>query len=198
MKQFLRALTVSQLEVVAALLFLNSLVLYVTFSVLNHDGYIARYFSALQVSAPLSEQYQVLSTQINSSNIAGNIAVFSFWGGVGLLAYYMIYYLFISEREAADFIRSLRKRGADRVSLLEYEFAVVGIRIGASIAILFAFVFFQRIILPYELVVLNISQFTPVFDRLVELSVAAGILLVLFHIVVVLLRCALLRVRVFF
>ncbi len=198
MKQSFKILAISQLEALAAVFLLIILTLYISFSVLDNDGYLSRYISNLPTNGSLYAQYIDLSNRINASSLAGNLAVFCFWGAAGLLLYYVLYYLFLTEREASALIHALRSPKADRVSLLEYEFAAVGLRVGAAIAMLFFGLFFQLFILPYELVVLNISEMTPVVDRSIELIAAAVLLLASLHVVIILTRCILARTRVFF
>ena len=196
MKQFIRVLAVSQLEVIIGLFLLSGLILYLFMAVLNNEGYLWQYFGTLHNELPIVEQYEVVGNEINSSDLGGNIAIFSFWAIVGLMVYYLVYYFFISERNLAEFLSLLSKRGADKTLLLEYAFAKVGIRVGATILLLIGLVTFLRVVLPYSLVTLNITANTSTIARLPEIIATAVMLLAAVHVVIILLRCMLLRQRI--
>ncbi|HEY0965538.1 MAG TPA: hypothetical protein VGE13_03605 [Candidatus Saccharimonadales bacterium] len=197
MKQVLRVISISQLEVVAALFLLNAIVLYITFAAFDKDGYLTQYFNTLRGEMALGDQYVLLSNQINSSGLAGNLAVACFWAAAGLLGYYLIYYIFISGRQLGEFVNDLKQKGIDKVGLIEYRFAAIGIRVGAIVGILMSLLFTQRVLLPYVLAIFNISQSTPVLDRLPELAAVVASMLLVFHVFVVLMRLATLRTRLF-
>lgn len=198
MKQFLRLISISLPEVVAASLLLGFLTVYVLYGILMSDGNLLAYIYTYEGDAPLMQQYWLVRDSISANDFVGSFSVFAFWSIVGLLAYYLFYYLFLSEREAEAFFRELRVSiGNARVAFLEYEFIRVGIRIAAIIGIVACVVLFQQVLLPYGMVVFTITDALPDVARLLYMVLAAGIIVLYLHLCVVLLRALLLQERVF-
>jgi len=197
--QFIRASWFSQIEVFTALFLLVGLVFYVAFSVVNEDSFMQHYFALLRGGlVSFSNDYEYVGVAINSNEYIANATIFAFWAIVGLLVYYLGYILFTSERNFSKYLSLLLWKQTDVATILEETFVRVTIRVAALIMLLLFLVFFVSTVLPYVVVSLNITS-EQIFPY-VALNIAyasLGLFLSL-HVIVVLLRCLLLRQRLLF
>jgi hypothetical protein len=198
MKQLSRVLSVSLFETITFGYLITFIVSVIAVSVFNHNSYLQLYFDSLRSNSTIAQNYETVNAQINSNQYVANGTIFIFWAIVGLLVYYVVYFLFLSERNMESFFRTLFARGVDKVELLEYAYARMGIRVFAVIGILVEIILFFQKLLPYLIANLNIADFDGIFTErgLPLLWVTVGTFVFL-HVGTVLLRCLTLRVRVF-
>jgi hypothetical protein len=199
MKQLFGVLSVSLFEAITYGYVIISIAIFIAFSIFNHNNYLQLYFDSLKSASTITQNYERVSTQINSNEYVANGTIFIFWAIVGLLVYYLVYFLFISERNMESFFHTLFTRGVDRVDLLEHAFASMGIRVLAVIGLLVETVLFVRSMLPHLIVNSNIADIDSVITKhwLPLFWTAVGIFIYL-HVGAILLRCLTLRTRTFF
>lgn len=196
-KEFVRIFSVSQFEILIATFLLVALFVYVLFATLSGDGYMQQYFDILRSNSDAIKQYDLLSAQINSNSLAGNTAVFTFWSTIGLLAYYLVYFLVLSEKNTAKFMKQLFQRDTDKEQILEYTFAQMAIRVGSVILLVTAINFFIHKILPYIIVALNFSAQSTITELFVYTGAVFVLLTIFGHVITILIRGTLLRQRLF-
>lgn len=198
MKAFIRLINFSSLEGILALSVFLAMIVFVFWSVATNVSPVEQYFDSLHGKYTLEESYIRISDDINSDARVANGVVFAVWAIVGLLAYYIVYFIFTSERNVSEFIRSLTWIHADKTALLEYSVTRMTIRVLSLVGLLVLIAYFLTGVLPYILGNLNLSSASELFpDRVVHLCFTAVIIVVFMHLHVVLLRCLLLRQRVF-
>lgn len=191
-------MSVSLLEVNVFSFLIICIACYVGFSVLNHNNYLQIYFDTLKSTSSIAQNYELISTQINSNPYIANGTVFIFWSIVGLLVYYLVYFVFLSARNVEEFFHTLFTRGVDQIDLIEHAFAGMAIRVFAVIGILVEVVLFVGHLLPFLIASVNISELDGMLTNhgMPLLWSTIGIFAYI-HVGAVLLRCATLRVRTF-
>lgn len=198
MKAFIRLIGFSSAEAIMAVAIFLSMIAFVFWSVATNVSPLEQYFDSLHGKYTLEESYTRVSDDINSNERVANGVVFAVWAVVGLLAYYIVYFIFTSERNVSDFIKTLSWVHADKTVLLEYSIARMAIRVAALVGLLMTSTYLLTGALPYILGNLHVTSSSELFsDRALHLGVTCLILVAFMHIYVVLFRCLLLRQRLF-
>lgn len=198
MKAFFRLISVSSLEGIVAFAVFLAMVAYIFWSVATNVSPVEQYFGSLHGKYTLEESYTRISDDINSDVRVANTVVFAVWAIVGLLAYYIVYFIFTSERNVSEFFKSLTWVHADKTVLLEYSIARMAIRVLSLVGLLLLSTYLLTGALPYILGNLNLTSTSELFpDRVIHLVVTSMIIIGFMHIYVILLRCLMLRQRVF-
>lgn len=196
MKAFLRLINFSSLEGIVALAIFLAMVAFVFWSVATNVSPVEQYFGSLHGKYTLEESYIRISDDINSDVRVANGVVFAVWAIVGLLAYYIVYFIFTSERNVSEFFKSLSWVHADKTVLLEHSIARMAIRVLSLVGLLLLSTYLLTGVLPYILGNLNLASASQLFpDRVLHLAVTSLIIVAFMHLYVILLRCLTLRQR---
>lgn len=159
------------------------------------------YGSLLNVdSASQNQLYQEFSTvaqSVNSSQLANSIALFLFWGFIGLVVYFIADAILRSISAATSFWLLTRYAGRQRAHLEVEGVTRLGIRVAAAagLYVLYLGVFTQ--LLPYMLYLAHNSLDVSRIMAAVYLLEVIFLTLVVVHLSVILVRLLLLRVRIF-
>jgi len=200
MKQFVRVLAVSQTEAITGLFLFVGLVFYIVISIISNQNYVQQAFESFtQLPPEATSTYTAVSDQINSSELVGNATIFVLWSVIGMIVLLLGYVVFVSEHSVESFMRMLLWRGADRSAILEDAAGRLAIRVAALMGFMVGIIVFVRYGLPYIVLNLDTDAGRALFpDHALAIGLTALLLGITLHVGVVLLRCLLLRVRVFF
>ncbi len=146
----------------------------------------------------MSDQITNASDAINSSKLAADASVFIVWALAGVAGYLLISSIFQAVKRSIATIDDVEHAVVDRKSAERELFEKIIIQLSAVILLYCLYILVKTLILP-TLTVLSLYALTQGASTVfVSLLAMVAILFLTIHLVVVLLRFALLRTRLFF
>jgi hypothetical protein len=138
-----------------------------------------------------------LSTAIESSDFAGDMAVFVVWALVGLALYYVLLSIAGAASGTFQFLQLITYFKADRNRLGTEAVIRLVIRLTAIVSIYGLYTFFVSDILSYVVIFTRKALFVSPYIGLLYIAFACILLIVSVHTLVILVRIMLLKYRIF-
>ncbi len=144
------------------------------------------------------DNYQRVSDAINSNDLVGNGVIFIIWAIIGLALYYIIIGIIVATTDARQFLDHLSYVHTNKV--IEWHDALIGLllRVIAMISLIGFIDLFMTHFLPYCLSLVKNALVETGYVSILDTLQAVVIIALSIHIVVILVRLFLLRVRIFF
>lgn len=200
-RQLIDLLSFSRIEVATIVILLAGMLAIALVPSLYHASGFAWYFDYLaQHPSDAYRQYQGLSTEINSSELAGNTAVFMVWALVGLGGYVLAMAVFTFFAKTKRLAQDLEDEHTDRLGVLGHTLLQLIVRcVGIAMLLILVKVFSAHIV-PFLAVMASSFVGGSSWSMAMAGSSVAFLAIVVLccHLFVISLRVILLRRRVIF
>jgi hypothetical protein len=176
-----------------------SVVVFVLTPFFYRGSYLEQYGEALvKARGGLNESYTVISQEINSSELVGNIVIFCVWAVVGLAIYYLVLSLLSLVFDVMRFASLLGYGSRDNKSIIMEAGERLALRVLGIVGLGVFTVFALQIAAPAILTLIAASFSSSYVLGALYLIASVLFLTAIVHIVVVLLRVIFLRTRLIF